>query len=242
MKGKKYLLFLFFLILSGNAFGEEITVYALEAMPYCGVVKGIAQGIAIDILNEAANYGAPSFTFRFDIPWKRAQSLIQDQDEGLSAIIPFSFSEQRKGDYTWISLLCSRHFRLYSLTDWNLREYGADFSVGLVRGHVLIDVLDNLGWGRIDSGAENAEANMRKLALGRVDGVADSDLIALYYWNKVLKDRRPLYEGEEIGDANDIYIASGSDFPEDIARQIDHAVDLMRADGKIDEIIDKWIR
>ena len=229
-------------MLSGYAAGEEITVYALEAMPYCGVVKGIAQGIAIDILNEAANYGAPSFSFRFDIPWKRAQILIQNQDEELSAIIPFSFSEQRKEDYRWISLLCSRHFRLYSLTDGNSGEDRSDFSVGLVRGHVLIDVLKSLGWGRIDSGAENAEANMTKLALGRIDGVADSDLIALYYWNKVLRERRPLYEGEEIGDTNDIYIASGADFPEDIARQINDAVELMRADGKIDEIIDKWIR
>lgn len=56
---------------------ETIEVYALEAMPYCGSEQGRASGLAVEILQAASRYGAPSFHFRFDVPWLRAQELIQ---------------------------------------------------------------------------------------------------------------------------------------------------------------------
>lgn len=237
-----FLLIFFKLSPVTSAYGTKITVYALDAMPYCGIVNGEIQGIAIDVLNEATKIGAPEFTFRFDIPWQRAQLMINDQNNNLSAIIPFSYSEQRKDNYTWISLLCSRHFKIYSLTKKidTLNE-AKDYSIGIVRGHVLIKVMQDLRFSKIYHGAENAKVNLKMLELGRVDAVADSDLIVLYNWSKINNKKLKLYEGPEIGNANYIYIASGLNFPSDVAKQIDDALKIMRDNGKIEEIIQKWI-
>jgi len=240
---KFILLSLIFIFISfSETYGETVTVYALEAMPYCGIVDGEHQGIAIDILNEATTYGAPKFIFRFDIPWKRAQEMIQDQSKDISAIIPFSYSEQRKNQFKWISLLCTRHFKIYSLSE-NIQtlDDAKEHSIGIVRGHVLINIMKDLGFKKIYSGAENAKKNIKMLHIGRVDGIADSDLIVIYNWNQINEDDSIIYEGPEIGDANYIYIASSLDFPQDVADKIDRALEIMRDSGRIDAIIQKWI-
>lgn len=244
MNHKAMLLILLILTLTPfeNSYGVNVTVYALEAMPYCGVVDGEIQGIAIDILNESTNYGAPEFSFRFDIPWKRAQIMIQDQSKDISAIIPFSYSEQRKNQFKWISLLCVRHFKIYSLSN-NIKTMNEAKNkyIGVVRGHVLINIMKDLDFSKIYTGAENAKINIKMLQLGRVDAVADSDLIVMYNWSKINNENIELHEGPEIGEANYIYIASSLDFPQEIANQIDSALEIMRNKGIIDEIIQKWM-
>ena len=176
------------LIVVGRADAETVEVYALEAMPYCGIEQGQPTGLAVEILQAASRYGAPTFHFRFDIPWPRAQDMIQHQGNALIAIIPFSRTAPRESHYRWLAKLISVQTRFYSyqrLRPLASMDEAKSVKIGVVRGHALIKVLQNAGIEQQDTGATDAGNNVRKLFYRRFDTIADSDLIVRYHWKKM---------------------------------------------------------
>ncbi len=221
----------------------EVVVYGLEAMPYCGLANGNPVGIAIDMLTEASNYGAPKFVYRFDLPWLRAQEHVQYPGNELAAIIPFSRTPQRQDQYKWVAELFPTQSRLYSFgrpAPLKSIDEAKNLSIGVVRGHAIIPILIKLGLNNLDDGAANAEINATKLSMNRINVMADSDLICIYSWGKVGKKTQELQVGPAIGDVTHVFIATGLGFPDDVARSISNAIDKMRRNGKVEEIINKW--
>lgn len=221
----------------------EVVVYSLEAMPYCGVINGKPVGIAIDVLTEASTLGAPTFVFRFDLPWLRAQERVQRPGEELAAIIPFSRTSQRESTYKWVAELVPTQYRLYSIdrpTPIKTIDEAKDLRIGVVRGHAIIPMLKRLGMNKLDDGAANAAINATKLAMKRSAVMADSDLICLYSWKTIGRSIKELQVGPAIGDMTHVYVATGVHFPDDVAKSISDAVDTMRRSGKLKKIIEKW--
>lgn len=239
----KILIFFLQLIIISSFYGVTVEVYSLQAMPYCGIINGETTGIAVEILNEATKYGAPNFIFNFDIPWARAQKKIQDSKGELVAIIPFSRIGQRERKYKWISELLTTQSRFftYGISDpLESVEDVYDYTVGVVRGHAIIPRLKDLGITKLDEGSTNAEANARKLLNKRFSVIADSDLIVFYSWKIIGQKSIDLQVGPAIGDITGVYIAGGLNFPEDVAKSIDNAVQKMKEDGKLQEIYNRW--
>lgn len=232
------------LLFGTNIFAKTVTVYGLEAMPFCGTVDKQVTGIAIEILNEATKYGAPSFVFDLNIPWKRAQyNLEKATANDLVAIIPFSRTEARERNFKWVAELIKTQYRFYSygrISPIKSIDEIKDKRVGVVFGHAIISVLEKLGLQKIDSGAENADKNITKLIHNRFDTIADSDIICLYTWKKFGKDKNDLQVGPAIGDPTSVCIATGLNFPDDTAKNISDAIDLMRKNGSLQKIFDKW--
>lgn len=230
-------------ILSANK--ESVLVYALEAMPYCGIVDEKPAGLAVDILNEATNYGAPSFSFIFDIPWVRAQKRIQTADDDLVAIIPFSRSKSRELKYKWIAELFPTQSHLYSYkrdSPVNSAKEAKTLNIGVVRGHAIISVLESMGIYNLDTDANNASMNAMKLFNHRIDAIADSDLISIYNWKQIGQKTEDLQEGIPIGDITYVFIAGNHRFPKDIAQSIYEAIERMKKDGTYQNILDRWIK
>lgn len=244
----KYSVFIWLIsiILVSNSFAQtsNVLVYALEAMPYCGRIDGTPSGLAIDVLKEATNYGAPNFIFIFDIPWLRAQKTIQEADKKLVAIIPFSQSDSRKQEYKWISKLFSTKFHFYSYNKVCIQsiEEAKGLRIGVVRGHVIGSTLNSLGITNLDNHANNAYMNIIKLMNNRFDAIAGSDLISIYNWKKTGHSMDKLKKGISIGNTTDVFIAANNNFPEDVARSISKAIEKMKKDGVYQNILDKWSR
>lgn len=167
-----------------TARAEVVEVYALEAMPYCGSAQGRPDGLAIEILQAASRQGGPEFRFRFDVPWLRAQELIQRPGNELSAIIPFSRTAPRETQYRWLAELFLTQSRFYSYqrpAPLTSMQEAQTVTIGVVRGHALLAVLQQVGIWQLDSGATDAGNNVRKLFYRRFDTIADSDLIVRYH-------------------------------------------------------------
>ena len=222
---------------------ETIEVYALEAMPYCGSEQGRASGLAVEILQAASRYGAPSFHFRFDVPWLRAQELIQRPGNALSAIIPFSRTAAREQQFRWLAELFLTQSRFYSYQrPAPIASLAAAKAVkiGLVRGHALVNVLQSAGVMQLDQGATDAGNNVRKLYHQRFDTIADSDLIVRYHWNKMGYPANALLEGAPIGPPTRVYLATGLHFPEPVAQRIQQAMGRLQASGELEQILARW--
>ena len=226
-----------------TARAETIEVYALEAMPYCGTEQGRPTGLAVEILQAASRHGAPAFHFRFDVPWLRAQEMIQRQGNELSAIIPFSRSAPRESQFRWLAELFLTQSRFYSYqrpTPLASMEAAKLVKIGLVRGHALINVLQNAGIMQLDPGATDASNNVRKLYHKRFDTIADSDLIVRYHWNKMGYPANALQEGTTIGAPTGVYLAAGLNFPEQTEQRIQQAMNRLQASGELDQILARW--
>ena len=246
MKTCKIVILLFFvqLVFGSNLFAKTVVVYGLKAMPFCTTINGHPSGIAVDILNESTKYGAPNFTFNFELPWKRAQYVVQKPDAGLVAIIPFSRTQPREDNFKWVSELVKTQYRFYSYgrtSPIKSIDEIKDKKIGVVFGHAIISKLKGLGFQKIDDGAKDAAINALKLKRKRFDVIADSDIISLYHWKKLGEDTKKLQPGPVIGDIVRVYIATGLDFPDDVAKSISDAIEKMRNNGKLQEIIDKWL-
>lgn len=222
---------------------EDVTVYGLNAMPLCGVVEGKPTGVAVDILTEATNYGAPTFIFEMNVPWARAQWQLQKTDGSLHAIIPFSRTPQREQNFKWLGELIKTQYRFYSYGRQeaveSLEEAKKNF-IGVVSGHAIVPILEQSGISKLDK-ALDAEQNARKLFAKRFDTIAESDFIAKYNWQKIGRKSSEMLEGMPVGDITRVYIAGALHFPEDTAKRIENALEKMRKDGKIQQIINKWI-
>lgn len=225
-----------------SLYAAEVVVYGLEAMPLCGVVDGKPAGVTVEILQEATNHGAPQFVFKMDVPWLRAQMMVQEDGGELNGIIPFSRSSQREDSFKWVGELIQTQFRLYSFersAPVNSLEEAKELSIGVVRGHAIIPLLEQLGITKLDL-APNAGVNAQKLQGHRVAAVADSDFIALYNWRNLGEDTSKLQEGLAVGDVTRVYFAAGLHFPDDVAKTIADALEQMRSNGKMDEILSRW--
>ena len=226
-----------------TARAETIEVYALEAMPYCGTVRGRPTGLAVEILQAASRHGAPAFHFRFDVPWRRAQEMIQRPGNELSAIIPFSRTAPRESHHRWLAELFLTQSRFYSYlrpAPIASMEEAKSVMIGLVRGHALIHVLQNAGIMHLDPGASDAGGNVRKLYHKRFDTIADSDLIVRYHWHQMGYPADSLLEGATIGPPTGVYLAAGLNFPEQTAQRIQQAMSRLQASGELEEILARW--
>jgi polar amino acid transport system substrate-binding protein len=226
-----------------TARAEVVEVYALEAMPYCGSDQGRPSGLAVEILQAASRHGAPEFRFHFDVPWRRAQELIQRPGHELSAIIPFSRTAPRESQYRWLAELFLTQSRFYSYlrpAPLTSMEEAKSVKVGVVRGHALMEVLQNAGIRQLDSGATDAGNNVRKLFYQRFDTIADSDLIVRYHWKNSGYPADALQEGATIGPPTGVYLAAGLNFPEQTAQRIQQAMERLQASGELKQIQARW--
>jgi polar amino acid transport system substrate-binding protein len=227
-----------------TARAEVVEVYALEAMPYCGSDQGRPSGLAVEILQAASRHGGPEFRFHFDVPWLRAQELIQRPGNELSAIIPFSRTAPREDLYLWVAELFLTQSRFYSYLRpaplVSMDEAKAVKKIGVVRGHALINVLQNAGITRLDTGATDAGNNVRKLFYQRFDTIADSDLIVRYHWNKMRYPAAALQQGASIGPQTGVYLAAGLNFPEQTAQRIQQAMARLQSSGELAHILARW--
>ena len=248
MKTGKVIFLLLFtqLIIGTNLFAETVHVYGLEAMPFCGVIDGNPVGIAVDVLNEATKHGAPSFKFTFDVPWPRATARVQHSEnkDELVAIIPFTRSSIREDKFKWVAEIMATEYRFYT---WSRTspiksiDEIKDEKIGVVHGHAIIPMLKKMGL-KIDEGARTAKINASKMKKKRVRIIADSDVISLYYWREIGQDTKDLQQGPAIGEIKHVFIATGLNFPADVANSIFEAVEKIRNNGEIQKIYDKWLK
>lgn len=238
-----HFLLLIQLIISSNLFASTVTVYGLEAMPYCGVIDGKPVGIAIDILNKATEYGAPKFKFIFDMPWIRATLNVQNSTGELVAIIPFTRSSVREDKFMWVAEIMATEYRFYTYgrsSPIKSVDEIKDKVIGVVHGHAIIPMLEERGL-LVDSGAKNARINAIKLLNNRFRVIADSDVIAMYSWKKMGQNTKNLQPGPSIGVTKHVYIATGLNFPGDISNSISNAIQEMKDNGELQKIYDKWL-
>ncbi|MGI0117078.1 substrate-binding periplasmic protein [Zooshikella sp. RANM57] len=226
----------------------EVTVVGNESMPFNGLIldktsngtKYKNSGMAFEILEEATKHGAPTFNYKLGLPWKRAQHLIHKAGNTPVAIIPFTRTQEREKNYTWIAMLFTYQTRisLYKASKTVTLEQLLNKQVGIITASAHIPLLKQLGFKHIIY-VKNAITNSRLLKFNRIDAIAESQYVDIYNWKQSGYNVNDL-SFIPIGDIRKIYIAANLHFPTEINTKISSAIDKMRLNGKLQEILNKW--
>jgi len=211
-------------------------------MPFCGIVDGRNTGMAVEILEEASRYGGPQFSFNLNMSWSDAQASVQRAGNTAVVIIPFTKTPERVNKFTFIAPLFSHHIRLSTLVHTpplTSVEGATDLDVGVLRGSAIIPTLSQLGFTKLHT-ATRAEHVAKLLKSGRIQVQAESQWVDTYHWQLIGEDIRRLQIGPTVGPNLEIYLAGNLSFPKETTIEIQNALNRMRDEGKLEEILKRW--
>lgn len=236
--------------------GEQVILYGDAAYrPYSFVEDGKFQGMYIDILSIAAERLKPDYdVLLVPVPWRRGLLYLQ-RGTGL-ALFPPGLKKERGYIQTY-SVPLYRETEVVFCTGPNSRyaphAFPADFKglkMGINNGFLLSERLTqaiNSGVIRVEEARE--EANLRKLARGRIDCYV-SDRGAALHLAKELRAKEPgftlqLQEVAELSEENTYigYSAKANPaFKQDFIRKMDAVLSEMQRSGEIDAIVSDYFR
>ena len=166
--------------------------------------------------------------------------MLAEADARPTAIVPFTRTDVREKQHTWIAELFPYQLRLstYKQTTPITVERAKLLRVGVISGSAHVPLLHRLGFTNIVA-VRTALQNANKLALGRIDAVVESQYVDTYNWVQAGFTTKDLLF-TNLGERSHIYIAGNRAFPPDLAKRIRDAIDQMRDNGKLKAILEKW--
>ena len=236
---------------------EQVVLYGDENYPpYSYIQNGEFTGIDVDILRLAAARLSPSYQLKLmSTPWKRGLALLENGTAfGL-------FPPGRKRERAYIDqystvilresvvVFCNR---MVMRTPRN--NFPADYAgltIGINAGFLLSDRLvqaTNRGIVRLEPAKDN-DANLKKMAMHRIDCYASDRVAALFSAKKLgtqlHPDERALQVAAELSEEETYvgYSARNSPaFKADFIEKLNAALSEMKANGEIDKIIERYLR
>jgi polar amino acid transport system substrate-binding protein len=240
----KYIkLFIFFIILSTvNSYSSEVLILGNESMPFNGVRDAENNGMSVEILNEITKFGGPLFKYQLGLQWARAQIMLHNSESKVIAIIPFTRTPERESNYMWITELFTYELRFSASKKSNIPSNIKDaknLRIGIIRGSAHIPLLTSLGFNNIYE-VNNGLNNAMMLANNRIDLVIESSWVDNFFWKQAGYEQDALYIGPTIGETKHIYLAGNTDFSSEVAKEINKAMEIIKKNGRLKELLDKW--
>ena len=236
---------------------EQVVLHGDENYPpYSYIENGKFTGIDVDILRLAGARLSPSYELKLTpTPWKRGLAMLENGTAfGL-------FPPGRKHERTYIDqystvilresvvVFCNRAVMRSPRSDFPA-DY-AGLTIGINAGFLLSDRLmqaANRGIVRLEPAKDN-DANLKKLAMHRIDCYASDRVAALFSAKKLGTqlnlDARELQVAAELSE-EETYVAfsarNNPPFKADFIEKLNAVLTEMKAHGEIDKIVERYLR
>jgi len=243
----KYLLLLFFLVLSLKA--ETISIIADEWCPYNCSQKGLNKGYMIDIATEVFNNKGYKVKYISNISWKEA---IQKTQEGkYDAIVGAYKSDAPSFIYPKNSLGVSYNvFFTKTSSQWKYTDIHSLDSIkfGAITGYSYGEEIDKYiekykndsSRVQLISGNRAIYHNAKKLLYNTIDALIEDPYVIKYYFK--LQDKQFPFKTVSTPFSEKIYIAFSPTNPKskEYAKILSDGVQELRENGKLKEILAKY--
>jgi len=242
------LIFMFFYIpaiYAGTV--PQFTIMTEEWEPYNfqedGVVKGISSDLLVLILERIG-----SSQGRKDIqvlPWARGYRDIQNIPDTL--LFSTARTKERENMFKWVGPIFEIDFFIYALRSRNIKissfEDLRKYKIGTLRCDVVEDMLI-INTGMKISDFEQVSLNIsntKKLSLGRVDLIAQSEDTTIYTCMEAGIDPDEFEPVFTLGKAN-MYYAFHKETPDSVITMFQTAFDDIHNEGKLAEIYNNYVK
>jgi|GEM_PF-1295532 len=231
------IVFTLFLIMLKPVYAVDTMIYAANYPPY-QIKEGPQPGFAIEILKEAERrIGRSTSVVKFG-PWVRSLKMATTSD---NVILPAIYrTASREKDFKWIVTYAKSETVFLSMGDPinSLDQARRLDRIGVTHKSSMDDFLTAQGFTNLDR-VDNQQANINKLMGGRIDAWCLSEDLARWAWREAGLSNKILVSGKAFK-TTDAWIAAGPLFPNDLAVKYRDAVEKMKNDGTIDEILNKY--
>lgn len=196
-------------------------------------------GISVDIVREMFERANIPLTVTLRFPWKRVYSMaLEKESYGVFSMVR---TEERENSFHWIGPLAPDEWVLFSKRSSEISLNSLDgakqYTVGGYKGDALTDYLVESGLNV--SASTQDKHNIKKLQNGSIDLWASN-----YYSAQVLAKQagvsfdqfKSVYRVDKV----DLYLGLNLSVPKSVAVKLQQALDSMRAEGRIDAIINAY--
>jgi len=230
----KKLLLLAFLMLPTAAAAETVTFFTEEYAPFNYRDGKVIKGATVEQVEKLMADIGVDYSLEL-VPWARAYSMAQTTP--MTCVFATAHNGLRDPLFKWVEpLLVDRNILITkkgSGVSANDIEEAKKYTVGTWREDYTETTLKEKGFPKLDI-ASDFNATLRKLLGGRIDMMPISEL----YFEK-LKEEQPL-EMVTVLSTQPMGIACQKDFPDDLRRKMQVALDKLIANGTQREIFLKY--
>ncbi|MGV2101848.1 substrate-binding periplasmic protein [Rhizobium sp. 21-4511-3d] len=230
----KKLLLLAFLMLPTAAAAETVSFFTEEYAPFNYRDGKLIKGATVEQVEKVMADIGVDYTLEL-VPWARAYGMAQTTP--MTCVFATAHNSTRDPLFKWIEPLLVDRNILITKTGSGVKADTLDeakqYTVGTQREDYTETTLKEKGFTKLDV-ASDFNATLRKLLGGRIDMMPISEL----YFDK-LKQEQPL-EMVTVLSTQPMGIACQKDFPDDLRRRMQVALDKLIADGTQRQIFQKY--
>ena len=223
-----------------------LAILTEEFPPYNYTEDDRLRGISTDILRlmlAQAGMDVPAQSFQV-LPWSRAYQDALSHPGAL--LFSVTRTQEREGLFKWIgpiapnrNVLLARKDRRLDISDF---QQAQDLRVGAIRDDAGEQLLVARGyppkWIDLTS---DARSNMLKLESGRIDLFAYPETV--FKWMVAQSGKNvDDYETVFVLHEGHVYFAVNKNTPDEIVEKLQKSLDALKESGKVQEIIDSYLR
>lgn len=198
-------------------------------------------GISVDIVREMFERANVPMTLTLRFPWKRVYKMATEKDN--YAVFSMVRTEEREDKFHWVGPLAPDEWVLFAKANSDIQINSLDdakqYKVGGYKGDALTEYLLESGLTVTESAQD--KHNIKKLMTGSIDFWASNSYSAqalVKQANQPFSQFKPVFTVDKV----DLYLGLNKSIPESTAVRLQQALDTMREAGRIDAIIDSYIK
>ncbi|MFH6600177.1 substrate-binding periplasmic protein [Ectopseudomonas khazarica] len=237
-------------VLSGAARAEVDPDYSVVLLtenfpPYNMAINGknFAQednidGIAVDIIKEMFKRAGVKYSLTLRFPWDRIYNLALEKP-GYGVFVAARLPE-REELFKWVGPIGPDDWVLLAKGDSPISLTSLDqakkYRIGAYKGDAISEYLTEKGVEHSTSLRD--QENARKLMAGQIDLWATGDPAGRYLAKQEgISGLRTVLRF----DSAELYLALNKDIPDEIVSKLQAALDQMRAEGFVDDILNSYL-
>ncbi|HBW07660.1 MAG: amino acid ABC transporter substrate-binding protein [Pseudomonas sp. BICA1-14] len=236
-------------VYSALTYAHAITAVTEELPPYNMTVDGELTGMGTEVVKAVLEEAGEDVRIR-SMPWARAYDIALNNENVL--IYSIARTPQREPLFKWVGVIAPTRWFLFSLpgTEFDLKtlDDARQYQIATVKADVGEQYLIDKGFavGRNLQSSNKYEHNYQKLKAGRVDLWISNELNAHYLVRQASGDPNeaavPQLSLDDLGGADGLCMAFSRDTPDEVVERFRQALARVRADGRYDAIVAKWLK
>ncbi|MFO2466097.1 ABC transporter substrate-binding protein [Pseudomonas sp. 15FMM2] len=196
------------------------------------------EGIAADIVRETFKRAGISYNLTLRFPWERIYRLALEKP-GYGVFVMARLPD-REGLFKWVGPIGPDDWVLLAKADSKIQlddlAQARPYKIGAYKGDAIAQTLEKQGFDPVI--VLRDQDNAHKLMEGQIDLWATGDPAGRYLARQVgvsgLKTVLRFNSAE-------LYLALNKDVPDDVVARLQAALDQLRKDGVVDEIMAKYL-
>ena len=196
------------------------------------------EGIAVDIMRETFKRAGISYNLTLRFPWERIYKLALEKP-GYGVFVMARLPD-REALFKWVGPIGPDDWVLLAKADSKIQLEGLEqarrYRIGAYKGDAIAQSLDKQGLKPVV--ALRDQDNAQKLMEGQIDLWATGDPAGRYLARQVgvngLKTVLRFNSAQ-------LYLALNKDVPDDVVNKLQAALDELRKEGRIDQIMTNYL-